>query len=48
MDLLIIQDRPLGPNGPDLRFGLVAKGPGYCIGHTVPMGLASGMISPFF
>ena len=42
-----IQDHPLGlAVGPSFWDG--TEGPGYCIGYAIPLGLASGMVSPFF
>ena len=47
MDLPIYPRSSFGPSEPALCFGLVWGGGGLGIWHTVPLGLASGIVSPF-
>ena len=45
----IILDRPLGSRGLGLHFELASGGPGEGgLGRTTSLGLASGLVSPFF
>ena len=48
MDLPIYPRSAFGPSGPGLCFGVGVEGPGYFIGHIIPLSLASGMVSLFF
>ena len=45
MDLPIYPRSAYGPNGPSFWVG--TEGPRYCLGYTIPLGLASGLVSLF-
>ena len=45
MGLPIYPRSAYGPNGPSFWAG--TEGPGYCLGYTIPLGLASGLVSLF-